>query len=371
MKNIYNNILLLILVCNFLFISKSFCGEYENRLIAYYPFNNDVKNVIDSKTDGNHHNVYFVNNRNRVTNSACKFENPEYENSNSYIEIPNYDNVFNLTNATISLWVKYSTISANTGVLIAKGFDNNASGDSFALAIDKNSNELFFLLLNKNSDRIEVRTDLSLNEWHHIVISWGYYDDFSDPCMILYKNANYVDMKSISDFTIRYDESPLLIGADQNFNNNLKHFGFNGMVDDVRIYNKMLINTNIQQPQTSDFVTKLYECNGLYETGFDEGFTLAKSLYKNNFYLNDSDKDGVIDELDECPFTNSGSYVNKSGCSANGIFINQIQANQIVGCMKSIQIILDEIGLEDAIQALKISSGVKNKKGVYNVSRQK
>jgi len=78
-----------------------------------------------------------------------------------------------------------------------------------------------------------------------------------------------------------------------------------------------------------------------------------------NCDINDSDDDGVIDQMDKCPNTQLGSFVDKTGCAPDGIFINMQQANKIVSCMKTIQIILDDIGIEDAIQALEISAGVK------------
>ena len=75
----------------------------------------------------------------------------------------------------------------------------------------------------------------------------------------------------------------------------------------------------------------------------------------------DSDNDGVTEQFDQCPNTPINSFVDKNGCPANGIFISQDEANQIVNCMKNIQSILDAIGLEDAIRALESSAGVKNK----------
>jgi len=75
--------------------------------------------------------------------------------------------------------------------------------------------------------------------------------------------------------------------------------------------------------------------------------------------FSDIDEDGVIDQIDNCPNTKLGSFVDKTGCAADGIFINNNQAMQIVECMKNIQIILDKIGLEEAIQALKVTAGVK------------
>jgi len=85
------------------------------------------------------------------------------------------------------------------------------------------------------------------------------------------------------------------------------------------------------------------------------------SIVKKQCNLLDTDNDGVVDEIDECSNTPLNSYVDSKGCTADGIFISSQQASQIVNCMKSIQVILDSIGIEDAIRALEISAGVRNK----------
>jgi len=81
----------------------------------------------------------------------------------------------------------------------------------------------------------------------------------------------------------------------------------------------------------------------------------------DNCSIIDTDKDGVINQLDQCQNTPINSFVDNKGCKAEGIFINQSQSDTIVECMKNIIAILDEIGLEDAIRALEISAGMKKK----------
>jgi len=73
----------------------------------------------------------------------------------------------------------------------------------------------------------------------------------------------------------------------------------------------------------------------------------------------DTDIDGVIDILDKCPNTIAGSWVDKDGCPASGLYTED-QMNQMV------EAILTwgdtdgdkKITLIEAIQALRITSGV-------------
>jgi len=98
-----------------------------------------------------------------------------------------------------------------------------------------------------------------------------------------------------------------------------------------------------------------------------EGYTeITEELAFDNFIIRnestecifiDSDNDGVPDEFDNCPNSN-GLFTDKNGCVPDGFIVTNEQASKLVQNMKSIITIVDEIGIEDAIQALKISAGI-------------
>jgi len=86
---------------------------------------------------------------------------------------------------------------------------------------------------------------------------------------------------------------------------------------------------------------------------------LSKSKENDICNIMDSDKDGVIDQWDECPSTASDSFVNKIGCTPQGLYTED-QMNQMVN-----SILLwgdtngdNKINLIEAIKALRITSGV-------------
>ena len=66
--------------------------------------------------------------------------------------------------------------------------------------------------------------------------------------------------------------------------------------------------------------------------------TLADNYQAEIHYLNysdDNDNDGVMDDVDQCPFTNTGETVNENGCSDNELNINNssglVVANDQIG----------------------------------------
>jgi len=88
----------------------------------------------------------------------------------------------------------------------------------------------------------------------------------------------------------------------------------------------------------------------------------AKILFSNSNSNSciDSDGDGVPDQRDSCPLTPADSWVNKNGCQPTSGLYTEEQMNQMV------QAILlwgdlnndKKIGLNEAIEALRITSGI-------------
>jgi len=299
METKINKILLLLLLFNLCITYVAFCNEYTNNLIAYYPINGNAKNIINNETNGNINNVLFVNNRKGVENSACQFTN-QASNSASYIEIPNVSNTFDLNDATISIWLKYTDTSADYAVIIAKPLNNGGdnSGDSFILYNDYKNEQLVYSLSSKDKS-VDIKMALPVvNKWHNIVISWG-SGILPDFLMILYVDGEFIETKyNGSDFSVEYDNNPLLIGADEYFFDNSKHWGFNGIIDDISIYNKVIINHfPLPHPETS-LPYQIYECDGAYQFGFDEGFSFAKTFCKNNPVMCDINVNGIYTEQD-------------------------------------------------------------------------
>ena len=182
------------------------------------------------------------------------------------------------------------------------------------------------------------------------------------------------------------DESPInyFVGADASFNFACPNIY--GCKSDEIPKQQAFITWSIDNGNnwyTSKAVE--YNQNHLYQfinigQGYQIRFNFDDGHYTDNYgkykitiktltsYI-DSDNDGITEQFDECPNTPINSFVDKKGCppdgifitQSHGIFITQSQASQIVNCMKSVQTILDTIGLEDAIRALEISAGVEKK----------
>ena len=131
---------------------------------------------------------------------------------------------------SISLWMNQED-SKNGGYVI---FDKSTPGRSDGIILDTSGNmfpgqQLRWL---PNMKPVFGRTKYSLNEWHHIVIS---YDSR--------KTKIYLDGKpeGESDYEVLIEKNnlPLVIGATQNERSNPDKY-FKGRIDDILIYGKPL-----------------------------------------------------------------------------------------------------------------------------------
>jgi hypothetical protein len=147
----------------------------------------------------------------------------------SYVKIAN-SSAFNFSGQlTVSAWVNIHSVSSPWMAIITKG-DN-----AWRLSTVENQNKIHFSVNHYDStDGIRSANEIGLNQWHHLT---AVYDG---------KAMNlYVDGRpdSTTSWTggISRDDADVLIGE----NADRMGRGFNGLIDDVRIYNYALSDSEI------------------------------------------------------------------------------------------------------------------------------
>jgi hypothetical protein len=149
-----------------------------------------------------------------------------FNGSSNYVDCGSgaskYDNI------TVSAWMKTST----NGVLVSNRYDNGSYGTWYTLS---SSNLELGDNTNGGYKYVTFNTPTLNSAWHHIV----YTKDGTN-------HAIYVDGSLDQQFTSNADISksvPLYIG--KKYNKTYDIFWFNGIIDDVRIYNRALSVTEV------------------------------------------------------------------------------------------------------------------------------
>jgi len=267
-------------------------------LAAYYPFNGNADDESGNNNNGTVNGAALTTDRLENPNSAYNFNG-----STNYILI-NDNNTFHFSSSfSISAWVYPNSTSAIYMDILHK-WANSTTGVGarcYGLYLTDRKASLVISSDGKNDIPTVGATALSVDNWHHVV---GVYNGNS---MMVYTDG-ILDGSDSYAGSIYSGTANITIGRD-GFGN----YPFKGKIDDIRVYNRALSATEIQE------------------------------LYNGNCSYTDSDNDGVIDQWDECPDTPSGSPVDKNGCPYT---LGDINGDK-------------KVGLSEAIHALQVTSGIK------------
>jgi len=218
------------------FIFSTFNGTSQpisNGLIAYYPFNG---NANDSSGYANHGMVYGV------TLASDRFENPNsaylFNGNSSYIEIPTSQTLESpgMTNQiTQAAWVYLngaSLVGLSFSPVIMK---TNSSVDMFMYRMGIGETGNLYSSFNTASNLYSSAYSFNLRQWYFIATT------FNGSSIKLYVNGTAIGSFS-ANTTIATDSHSLTIGKDAQ---GASEF-FNGIIDEVMIYNRALSDGEIQ-----------------------------------------------------------------------------------------------------------------------------
>jgi len=221
-------------------------------LVAYYPFNNNANDESGNGNNGNLNGVAFTSDRFQNENKACIISgNTGTNGSNIHVGIP--DIIEGLTKFTISIWVKENNLSYYHGEsYISFGADSaGATGWTSIGHLDRYgvSSLRFIIMQNNLFNEIYTPFDESwANNWQHYAMV---FDGYS--CMFkAFHNGNLIGSKSISITSVTTYQNFAAI-AKHWFKNAgstgsyLSSSRFNGIIDDIRIFNSALTDQEVQQ----------------------------------------------------------------------------------------------------------------------------
>lgn len=236
-------------------------------LVAYYPFNG---NAEDGSGNGNHgtaKGATLTNDRFGNAKSAYYFDG-----SNDRIDInDSYSLDIGTSDYSIVAWIKTSATSQN-GRIFSKGSSSCVTGYMMRMGGTGSSN---VHLENAYSGSCKVNywgnTTVNDGQWHLVV---GIVDrDYGGKIYVdgVFDSEDIIDTSS---YDLSNSRNPA-IGINEV--NGLEPF--TGSIDDVRIYNRVLTETEIQEIYTNSSTAG--SCDD-YDTGYQTGYQEGMAYCKNN-----------------------------------------------------------------------------------------
>ncbi|HAI11857.1 MAG TPA: hypothetical protein DCM28_09145, partial [Phycisphaerales bacterium] len=158
-----------------------------------------------------------------------------FDGSNDYVEIPHNDNML-LNSGTVSIWVK-PTSNCGEKAFFSKDSTSYDTGGHLTMWVW--DNKITVRLQSTNTSYWVESSDITTNNWYHVVFSWG------DGGMKLFVNGQLEDtheyaggLGTNSGGNGNYE--PIVLGANSWDSNNFSATPlcdyFKGYIDDVRIY---------------------------------------------------------------------------------------------------------------------------------------
>lgn len=201
-----------------------------NGLIGYWPFNGNANDE-----SGNGHNgllqsgsngtINFVSDKFGNVNSAIKFSsNPTWNSLGPYIEIPNSQNLLVNSDFTVTYTIKGSEQNS-VGEIINKGGDNSPS--LFIARIAYGNLENFIT----GSGNCNI-SGFPIGSWQTISIT------YSNSLLSLYLNGIF--QQSTFSSSMQSSLSQYYFGAQLSGGSNGSFYPFQGIMDDISFYSRVL-----------------------------------------------------------------------------------------------------------------------------------
>jgi len=172
----------------------------------------------------------------------------QLDGDNDFVNLGSSSELDLTSSFSISAWVKISN-KCNFCKIIAKQKDDN---QPYSIMFDDSADQKFVFEI-KNSSQVAAQskstTVPALDTWYHIVAT------YNGTTQILYVNGQDEDTDTPS-YTLPETDADLLIGARESASSPPAKLFFDGIVDEVRIYNRALSATEVAALYARTGITK-------------------------------------------------------------------------------------------------------------------
>jgi len=219
-------------------------------LVAYYPFEGNTNDMSSNSNDGTAYGGGLTYKPGRIGQAAL------FDGVNDYIEVlddPTLD-IGAGENVTIQTWIK---TTVGLGAMISKDDSSLPGGSSLVVVADGRP---YFDGRDRNGYKIVWGENINLLDgiWHQVIgmrkgTIWSLWID-----------GNMVNSFDAGNTTAMDNDFSLLIGNSINFT-----YWFNGLMDDVRIYNRALSKDEIKELYYQPVANAIRSHDDHYSAGED------------------------------------------------------------------------------------------------------
>jgi chitinase len=210
----------------------------QNGLVGWWKLDG---NAIDSSSYGNNGTVTgatLTTDRKGQANKAYSFNG-----SNNYIKTGNGASLNITGTITLSGWVKLNMTSASYQLFgKGRGLGTAGTDKGYAVSWSGTNKQIYWDVYDADSRVVVAGTGavISDNNWHHIVATWDGTTN-ANGYKIYIDGVLKTQMGSVAISSIKSSPYPFVVGATSDYQDRPA----NGLIDDVRVYNRALSPTEI------------------------------------------------------------------------------------------------------------------------------
>lgn len=217
-------------------------GHTNDHLVAHWKLDQTSGQVaVDSSSNGNHATLTNVGDGAEwvfgQVNNAIDFDGAGL----AYARAPDSDSLDLEHEGTIAAWIKPESITNFMGI-VHKGELTNWTDEAYSLQFWTGQKlALTFHTTTGGSARCYGNQVLSTDTWYHVVGTWN------SAGMRIYVDGA-LDASNTEAYVASTSDGSVQIGSQLTswYNSTYKNLPFNGLIDDVRIYNRSLIESEIE-----------------------------------------------------------------------------------------------------------------------------
>jgi len=231
----------------------------ENPLKAHYLLDSNANDISGNNYHGNNHGAVFVDG---LSDQAASFDG-----INDYIDMDNMDVINGAEELTISGWIKAN----EWGGLSHNGLICDGSGGDETICIIYNKNTKKIIAQVKDSSgthhSLEGFLNPPTNEWLFLAVVWN------KGSAIFYVNGDsQYEYRGWPNDYLNSNQAKFMLG-----NKHKKNWFFNGLIDDVKVYNKALTRQQIQEIYQQDANNIIDRCTDGIQNNGEQGIDCGGS----------------------------------------------------------------------------------------------
>ena len=235
-------------------------ADLSDGLVGYWSFDNASDLGHDDSGNGNHGTVYGAVSTTGMVGNAMSFDG-----NGDYVVVGDSDELDLTSSFTLSFWLNSG--SSNESILLSKHVAHTDMDGSWMILHPASSDPWYQGRLAMHNwraspDWISAGTQIQQGEWVHWAIT---YDASTNACTF-YADGE-VDATHTYTFDIRNISRPLTIGGAEHFEVPYVRYFYEGLMDEVRIYNRALSETEIHELSNSPPVANAGPDQTVEQTG--------------------------------------------------------------------------------------------------------